>query len=387
MSVGRFESVGEGAALLSRLAIRPKVRWLKFLLDRGIDDVKRAEQSFLASDIELTSEPVEALAAIGRIASYTLGFPVVLQADEIVDVRLPEVARFDLLVSATPTLKLLLNDARTLFAGLLRDPLEGLSVASAGVKLRLAAGTVAHYGVFMLDAANTTVLGGSSPPLVAQRNAYVSAGANRAVFEANTGAAAGKTPPDFVWTWPETRFVARRQRLDGPIRSRVSSEPPAGQHDIEDTERSEQPKAAPLQEPPRRGLPQFRPNPPRVRVLQPGDLHALPAAPHVQRVHVNARVSRVELRFDGARFRLGATLAQDVFVPVKESLARLLIGADPAVWAALPEFAEQERIRALVEPRICALEPPLLVIDRGIADPANRFELTTGEHERNATRS
>jgi hypothetical protein len=142
------------------------------------------------------------------------------------------------------------------------------------------------------------------------------------------------------------------------------------------------PKIAPA----RRGLPQFRPSRPRLRILEPDDLRALPAAPHGQLVRVNARVARIELVFDGEHFHIGAALNRDVVVPVKQSLARLLIGAGPDVWCALPPFEQEQRIHRRCGQRLRALEPPLLVIDRGGADPANRFELTTGEHEIDATR-
>jgi hypothetical protein len=431
------------------LGIHPKVRWIQFLLDSGIDDLTRAKMSFLDSDIEATSEPAEALATIVRGTSYILNCPVIVQVDEIVDICLPERARCRLSVSKTPTLKLLLNNAGVPHVGLLCEPLDGLSFDSPGLKLKIAPGTPAHYGVLMLEATNTEVLGGCSPELVARRNDYASASGMQAVFRLSCRAAAGKIPKGFLSTWPETRFVAPEEQLAAPIaravparahasfhppvqleqigrrppdatasQRRAHSEPPsketvgpvkrpamplhpsppltsparapvslANAHAVVQPPAREQTiDLFPGLAPPRRGLPEFRPKHPPLRVLAPGDLRTLPAAPQVRLVRVNARVGRVEFRFDGARFCIGAALASDVVVPVKQSLAKLLIGVGTAVWPKLPPFVQDERIRTRCEPRLCALEPPLLVIDRGGTDLANRFELTTGEHEIDATR-
>lgn len=133
------------------------------------DDAKDVLNSFLDSDIDETSRQVLEEVYLMR-DSFILDSPTIFQVNEIVDISLPFIDRVNFIENPKGTLKLLLHTKYVDFIGLCDTGVLNLSPLSLpGIKISIAKGSRAKYGVFVLSSDNTTVLGGSSLKVIKRR--------------------------------------------------------------------------------------------------------------------------------------------------------------------------------------------------------------------------
>jgi hypothetical protein len=123
------------------------------------------------------------------------------------------------------------------------------------------------------------------------------------------------------------------------------------------------------------------------RSLEPKELLSIPEMPRPALLHVNSRVFCVQdFGFEGGGPHFSANLDGRIVIPVKPSLASLLIRATKNDWLALPRKFQDEIFNRECDAKLQALRPPLVVIDRGFGDRPTRFTLTTAAHEADASR-
>jgi hypothetical protein len=126
---------------------------------------------------------------------------------------------------------------------------------------------------------------------------------------------------------------------------------------------------------------------PAGRVLEPEELLSIPEMSRPTWLPVNSGVFCAHdfgLESNGPHF--AANLGGRIVIPVKSSLARLLITATRDDSLALPNHLQDEIFSQECDAKLQALQPPLVVIDKGFGDRRTRFTLTTATHEADARR-
>jgi hypothetical protein len=124
-----------------------------------------------------------------------------------------------------------------------------------------------------------------------------------------------------------------------------------------------------------------------LRALEPEELLLIPEMPRTVLLRVNSGVFCVQdFGFESGGAHFSANLDGRIVIPVKPSLARLLIGATRDDWLALPPDLQDEIFNEECDAKLQALRPPLAVIDIGFGDVSTRFSLTTAAHEADASR-
>jgi hypothetical protein len=348
---------------------------------------------------------------VDRRPEYSLERAVVVQLDEAVDITLRESSRVNFEASPHPTFKLMLSNAGVPLVGVLQEPVPGISIDSVGVKLELAEGTPCHYGVFLLTAGNTTVLGGFSPSMIDKREAFIAdhrQATERASFHFNLDLALPRLPKAFLDAPPDVIVEYPEVELAGPSlfqRSPVEFTPPSRSMGGDFTPVLRHPPAefTPLSGRPGRGFakedpdeartpdrvrpqPGFFPVPPKPSAdasgaVDPRALRSLPEMQQVRMVRVSGSVfCLVDFTCEQNMCTCAANLDGDVIISVKGSLVAAMMECDPADYAQLPKDIQDELV-LLCERRLHGLRPPLLVIDQGCGPIRNRFILTSGAHE------
>lgn len=162
------EVVSGVVALLRSRGINAKRKWVEETLVSGAKSPEDVLERFLNADIEETTEcgPENQLSMNFMKPQMILEAPVIVQVNEVVDVSLPELERLEMKESSSPTLKLLLSDGDSIY-GIVQRPIPGIKVGCAGVKVKISAGTIMRYGVFILNEENTLCLGGRSDKIAA----------------------------------------------------------------------------------------------------------------------------------------------------------------------------------------------------------------------------
>ena len=160
--------MNDAISLLRSRGINAKQKWVEDMLLSGARSPEDVLERFLNTDIEETTEcdPENQLSMNFMKPQMILEAPVIVQVNEVVDVSLPELERLGMKESTSPTLKLLLSDGDAIY-GIVQRPIPGIKVGCAGVKVKISAGTIMRYGVFILNEENTLCLGGRSDKVAA----------------------------------------------------------------------------------------------------------------------------------------------------------------------------------------------------------------------------
>jgi hypothetical protein len=354
--------------------VHPSPAWLEALSTRNFTSEDALYSEFLNTDIARTSVSLN-LHNPDLRRTFILGAPLIVQIDEIVDVTAPKALRERLLFTDHPTFKVIVNDAGNFSIGVVQTEIPGLSDSLPGVKVMIAAGTVLHYGAFVLSPDNTRILGGSSPELVANRDAFREQYKRlhtRESFEVWLGEVKSIKCGTTTYVFPEWDDESEEVL---PVSGKPERTVPLG---MVTTTVSPRKRHEPL-EPEFEGASQ--------KSMRVSEAIRLPDPSGVGLINVHASVFCCQdFTVSDGTYQLSAHLAGDtsMTVQVKPSLVELLAKIPPVDWGAFPPDIQQEAIVSC-EKSLESLPPPLLLVDLG-GPPEQRFLLTTALHEEDSSK-